>query len=178
MNLNIRPSTTQDRALKYQDAEDEFFTIPDEQLHVFRQLINTQFNDINSFMRIDFVDTEPYGENPSITDMVKDFHAGRLLIHTTGNDSKVWGKFTNLQFRAVHDYIHCLHNIEFTHYFEIQAFRKQAEFSFRDRYMNLFPHLNWETYVGILRSEIVYQSAYKEYFGLFHINQKIVLKEL
>lgn len=110
--------------------------------------------------------------------MLSDFHTGLLKIHTTGNYSKVWGTFTNLQFRAIHDYIHCLFNLDFTHTRELLAFKEQSEFSLTHRSAHDFPYLNWETYVGILRSEIVYQSAYKEHYGAFHTDQKIVLKEL
>lgn len=178
IDLNIPPHTTQEMAKAYDKAEDEFLSIPDDQLNVFKQLINAQFSDISRRIRIDFVDYEPYGENPKIADMLKDFNVGVMKIHTTGNDSKVWGKFTNLQFRAVHDYIHCLFKIDFTHNDEIIAFHKQAEFSFSERYARLFPYLNWETYIGILRSEIVYQSAYKEANNAFHIGQKVILKSL
>jgi hypothetical protein len=176
MNLNILPHTSEAMALAYKAAEDEYPTIPEEQLRSFKQLVNAQFAYISNKLTIEFVDYEPYGQNPKIADMLKDFYAGKLLIHTTGNDSKVWGTFTNLQFRAVHDYIHCMFQLDFTHKDEINAFKKQCEFSFK--YGEQFPWLNWETYVGILRSEIVYQSAYKEHFGEFHIDQKIILKEL
>lgn len=176
MNLQILPHTVQGMAEAYVKAEDEFVDIPDDQLRVFRQLVNAQYSDISRKLQIEFVDYEPYGENPKVADVLKDFHAGTLKIHTTGNDSQVWGKFTNLQFRAVHDYIHCLHGLEFNHNDEILAFKKQAEFSFG--YGVQFPYLNWETYVGILRSEIVYQSAYKEHFGEFHIDQKLILQNL
>jgi len=176
MNLNILPHTVEGMAKAYEAAPDEYPSIPEEQLRTFRQLINAQFSKISQRIRIDFVDYEPYGQEPKIADMLKDFYTGVLKIHTTGNDSKVWGTFTNLQFRAIHDYIHCLFEIEFNHNSEILAFRKQAEYSFG--FGEQFPYLNWETYVGILRSEIVYQSAYKEHFGAFHIDQKIILEEL
>jgi len=176
MDLQIRPHSAKDMAIAYVNARDEFATIPDDQLTVFRKLVTAQFNDISSKIDIEFVDYEPYGQNPKIADVLKDFYAGKLLTHTTGNDSNIWGKYVNLQFRAVHDYIHCVHNLEFIHDDEVKAFQKQGEFSLT--YGPRFPHVNWETYVGILRSEIVYQSAYKEHFGEFHIDQKLILKNL
>lgn len=83
MNLNILPHTSEEMALAYKAAEDEYPSIPDEQLRSFRQLVNAQFAQISSKLSIEFVDYEPYGQNPKIADMLKDFHAGKLLIHTT-----------------------------------------------------------------------------------------------
>lgn len=178
MQANVLPHSVEGMALAYKNAEDEFDKIPMKQLLSFRQLVNLQFSDISRKVIFHFVDYEPYGIQPTIAEMLKDFHQGYILIHTTGNDSKAWGTFTNLQFRAIHDYIHCLYNLEFNHANEIKAFQKQFEFSVQARYANEFPWLNWETYKNILRSEIVYQSAYKETFDKFHIDQKIILKEL
>lgn len=178
MNTNILPHTVEAMAIAYNHAADEFDSIPDEQLRVFRKLINQQYSDISKHLNIEFVDYEPYGENPKIADVLKDFHAGTLKIHTTGNDSKVWGKFTNLQFRAIHDYIHCLFELEFNHAEEVKAYKHQLEFSVQGKYAEMFAYLNWDTYSRILRSEIVYQSAYKEHYGKFHIHQKIVLNQL
>jgi len=176
ITLQILLHSVEGMAAAYKDAPDAFATIPANQLQVFRKLVTAQFNDIASKIEIEFVDYEPYGQNPKIADVLQDFYAGKLKIHTTGNDSKVWGTYVNLQFRAVHDYIHCLFGLEFNHADEVLAFKRQAEFSLE--YGSKFPHVNWETYVGILRSEIVYQSAYKEQYGEFHIDQKIILHQL
>jgi hypothetical protein len=174
----ITPHTVEGMAEKYDAATDEFDTISEAELRVFRQLVHMQFNDITKVINVEFVDYEPYGETPTLADMMKDFRAGVMKIHTTGNDSKVWGKFHNLEFRAVHDFIHLLHNIDFNHEEELVAFERQFAYSLQERYTRQFPHLNWDTYKRILRSEIVYQSAYKEAFGEFHIHQKVILSDL
>lgn len=160
----------------YDKAPDQIGEITHDERKVFRQLVNQQFADLSKVIYFDFFDFEPYGENPLIKDVLKDFRKGRIHIHTTGNDSRIWGTFTNLQFRAVHDYIHCVQELEFTHTNEVEAYKAQMEFSLQ--YAKQFPHLNWDVYNGILRSEIVYQSAYKEAFGKFHIDQKIILTDL
>jgi hypothetical protein len=165
-------------AKKYDAALDEFDYISDAELRTFRQLINMQFSDISKRVQIEFVDYEPYGENPKLNDMLVDFRKGIMKIHTTGNESRIWGKFHNLQFRAIHDYIHLIQELDFTHADEVKVYPKQFEFSLNPRYTEVFPYLNWETYKRILRSEIVYQSAYKEAFGKFHIDQKIILEDL
>lgn len=165
-------------AKKYDAFADEFDYIPDSEIKAFRQLINMQFSDISKNIQIEFVDFEPYGANPSIKQMLVDFRKGIMKIHTTGNDSRIWGKFHNLQFRAIHDYIHLIQELDFTHSEETKVYPAQFEFSLQARYTQAFPFLNWETYKRILRSEIVYQSAYKEAFGKFHIDQKIILEDL
>jgi hypothetical protein len=180
MNLSLRvpPHTTEEMADKYLAAPNDLPSISLWELKAFRQMVNLQFSYLSKLMYFDFVDYEPYGENPTIDDVLKDFRAGTIKIHTTGNDSPVWGKFTNLQFRAVHDYIHCAHELEFNHASECIAFQKQMEFSFWSKFAEEIPYLNWDMYKRILRSEIIYQSAYKEAKGAFHIDQKIILADL
>jgi hypothetical protein len=177
-NTALSTHSTDKLASLYEKADDEFIKITEDELSVFRQLINLQFADISKVIRIDFVDYEPYGQHPSLEDMMKDFRKGVMKIHTTGNDSRIWGKFHNLQFRAIHDYLHLVHELDFSHYDERKVYPQQFQFSLQDRYAKRFPYLNWEVYKAILRSEIVYQSAYKEALGAFHIDQKIILKEL
>lgn len=165
-------------AKKYDAFADEFDYIPDSEVKAFRQLINMQFSDISKYIQIEFVDYEPYGETPSLKQMLVDFRKGIMKIHTTGNDSRVWGKFHNLQFRAIHDYIHLTQEMDFTHDDEVKVYAQQFEFSLKPLYIHRLPYLNWDIYNKILRSEIVYQSAYKEHFGKFHIDQKIILADL
>lgn len=163
---------------KYNDAEDQLNDIPISSLFAFRRLINRQFADITKHVTFMFVEREPYGENPKVSDMLEYFRLGVIPIHTTGNDSKVWGPFHNLQFRAIHDYLHCQHELDFTHAQESKVYQLQCDFSFQKRYTKIFPYLDWDLYTKVLRSEIVYQSAYKEAYGKFHIEQKIILDDL
>lgn len=160
----------------YRYAPDEFDLISEHDLHNFRRFVNYQYSILTKahILYFDFVDYEPYGTNPSVHEIRKDFLKGIIKIHTTGNDSKVWGKFYNLQFRAIHDYIHCRYSLDFTHDNEMEVFQRQIEFS----NWQLPFDVNFDLYTKVLRSEIVYQSSYKEVFGEFHIDQKIILKNL
>ena len=165
-----------DLADAYKDAPDESSIISGNDIRNFHRLVNAQFTEMSKFIYFGFMDTEPYGEHPKIKEVLKDFRAGFLKIHTTGNDSPIWGTFYNLQFRGVHDFIHCIHNLEFNHWDEVKALEKQMEHS--RLFANSFPNLDWDIYYRILRSEIVYQSAFKEAYGDFHIEQKIILSDL
>lgn len=159
-------------AMEYELALDEFDTIPREQIHFARAFINKQFQILSDKIYFDFVDTEPYDYN-TIEDMLKDFNVGVIKVNTTGNESKYWGTVYNLIFRAVHDYFHCQAKLGFTFDEEVKIWKKQVEYNT----LTLPKLLDNNLLTAVLRSEIVYQGAYKEVTGKFHINQKIVLKD-
>lgn len=160
----------------YTQAPDEFDNIPYFYLKELRLIVARMFEQIAQKVYFEFVDYEPYGQNPKLKDMLEDFEAGCIRIHTTGNDSKVWGKFCNLEFRAIHDYLHCLYKLDFTHENELAVYAIQAGASWP--FLNECSDYTKDLYFKILRSEIVYQSAYKEVNGEFHIDQKIILTDL
>jgi hypothetical protein len=111
--------------------------------------------------------------------VLKDFRQGVIRVNTSGNDSLLWGKVYNLQFRAIHDYIHCMFELNFNFQDEVRAFNRQIEFSLEDSFTLKFPYMNWELYKKVLRSEIIYQAAIKEHFKVFDIDtQKIILEDL
>ena len=168
-------SFTGDLAKAYKDAPNQLHLISQEDLHTFRKVVNKQFIELCKVIYFDFVDYEPYGLSPTINDIKPDFKDRLIKIHTTGNDSAVWGKFYNLQFRAVHDYFHCLYEHDFTHDEERLVFDVQYQHA---RQCAKDMDVNWDLFRKILRSEIIYQSAYKEIYGEFHIDQKIVLKDI
>lgn len=178
LNTQIYPHDVKELAEKYDKAKDQIDDIPIYEVFAFRKLINFQFAEISKKIDFIFVDYEPYGENPTIVDMLKDFRKGQLFIHVTGNESKIWGKFHNLQFRAIHDFIHCMAEKDFTHKDECSIYTMQCSFSLQEKYTEAVPYVNWQRYTEVLRSEIVYQSAYKEIDGKFHIDQKIILDDL
>jgi len=162
----------------YKKAADAIDNIPDYEVHAFRKLIQLQFADLSKIIYFDFVNHYPY-EYKEVVEMIYDFRKGVIQVNTSGNDSKLWGKVYNLQFRAIHDYIHCLHNLDFNFPNEVRAFNQQLAFSKGSRYALKFPYLNWERYEAVLRSEIIYQAAIKEHFKVFDLDtQKIVLREL
>lgn len=165
-------------AKAYLEREDDFDSIPEEKIHQFRKLINEMFSfySSRSGTYFDFVDYEPY-KYDNVKEMNEDFKKRIIKVNTTGNDSKLWGKVYNLMFRAVHDVIHCVYDLNFTFEDEAQAWKKQVSktmFLFEDRYSTL----DWGLFNAILRSEIVYQAAVKETTGEFHIDQKIILEDL
>lgn len=178
MNETLQQRAVRELAERYANTPDEFNQIPERELFVLKQIIEHQYNHIiESGFSIYFEDYEPYGKNPKIADALQDFRAGWLEIHTTGNDSVVWGAYTNLQFRAVHDFVHCGIEAEFDHESEKKVLAAQYEFAQKISGAK-FKYANWDLYYKILRSEIVYQSAYKEANGAFHIDQKVILTDL
>jgi hypothetical protein len=165
-------------AIGYKASLDQLGEVSDDEIHLFRKLIQLQFADISKNIYFDFVEDHPY-RYTYIDEMLLDFRKGFIKINTSGNDSRLWGKVYNLQFRAIHDYIHCLHHLDFNFPDEVKAFNKQIAFSVGARYALKFPHLNWDKYTQALKSEIIYQAAVKAYFKVFDLDtQKIVLTEL
>lgn len=158
-------------------GDDDVDYIRESDLWNMRELINMQFGELSKNLHFDFVDGEPYSYN-QISELMPDWRSRVVRVNTTGNDSKLWGKFYNLQFRAIHDYIHCIKNLDFNYKAEVKAFHAQYEYSLLGKFAEKFPQMNWDLYKKVLRSEIVYQAAVKEYFGEFHIDQKIILSEL
>jgi hypothetical protein len=162
-------------AQKYETSTNEILSIGEADRYNFRKLINKQFSDISKIIHFDFVDYKPYPYT-IIKDLIGDFRNGIVKVNVCGNDSELWGGFYNLQFRAIHDYIHCIHELDFNFADEVIANAHQYEFSLA--YAKEFPHYDWSLYRKILRSEVVYQAAVKEHFNPFTIEQKIVLIDL
>lgn len=178
MSETLQQRVTRELAERYNNTPDQLNQIHSAELFVLKQVIEHQYNHIvkGGFIFY-FENYEPYGTNPKIAQVLKDFHAGWLDIHTTGNDSPVWGAYTNLQFRAIHDFVHCGIGAEFDHESEKKVL--EAQFDFAKKISGAkFSYANWDLYYKILRSEIVYQSAYKEAYGEFHIDQKVILIDL
>ncbi len=162
----------------YNSSYDDFHAMHIYDVRNFQKLIQQQFADLSENIFFDFVEYLPY-KYDSIDKMIADFRKGTIKVNTSGNDSRLWGKVYNLQFRAIHDYIHCLHHLNFNFQDEVKAFEKQVRFSMQDRYTRKFPYMDWNLYYQTLRSEIIYQAAVKTHSKLFDLDsQKIVLKDL
>jgi hypothetical protein len=86
-----------------------------------------------------------------------------MKISADFNDSRLLPGKLNLQFRAVHDYLHYVLQAPFTAEGEIQVYGLQKKL-----------HCSA---IGqqILFSEVVLQACYCEYFGKFAEFQKVVL---
>lgn len=163
-------------ATAYDEAEDQLPNIPEQSIHQFRQIICSQFmylSHIDRRIYFDFVDKDPY-KYVKVKDMLEDYEHGLLKINSSGNDSKMWGPVYNLMFRAVHDWVHCSRNLDFNYPDEVKAFKFQVEFS-----EAAGGRVDWNMYERVLRSEIIYQAAYKTHFNVFHVPfQKIILSDL
>lgn len=163
-------------ALAYRNTVDDLYLIKSYDIHTFRQLINAQFSEISKIIYFDFYNNDPYPYE-TIDELEKDFRNKVIKVNTSGNESELWGKVYNLQFRAIHDWIHCVHQLDFNYRHETRAYDLQLDYSLKE-YGKQFHYINWDLYSNILRSEIVYQAAVKEHFKEFHIDQKVILRKL
>lgn len=177
MSESLYQRHTRELAERYNNTPDQLNQIEPGQLNILKKVIEHLYNHIAKDFEFCFVNYEPYGQNPKVKDAIADFRRGWLDIHTTGNDSPVWGAYTNLQFRAIHDFVHCGLEEDFDHESEKKVLQAQFDLTLKVSGAK-FSFANWDLYYQILRSEIVYQSAYKEAYGAFHIEQKIILSEL
>lgn len=171
------PKVVERVALNYQKAPDEIDVIDTLDAALMRDLVHEMFNDVLSKIDVYFVDTDPY-EYVGLDDIMADFNRGFIKVNKSGDDSKFWGS-RNLEFRAVHDYIHCWFNLPFNYLAEVKAFARQVAYSQLPKFSMEYPNFDWELYSKVLRSEIIYQAAYKQHFKEFHVPvQKIILSNL
>lgn len=90
---------------------------------------------------------------------------GIINISSLNNNSELFPGNLNLWFRAWHDYIHLKYDYPFTFEGEYQTYLKQAEgLSYKAK--------------QVLFSEIVLQTAYCVYYGMFVEKQKVVLIDI
>ena len=153
----LQKGSIQTTAERYKEHIDEVAGIPTSAIRNMHNLIQMQFSDISKKVHFQFVNNEPYSYE-KIEELDKDWREGTIKVNCTGNDSLFWGKLYNLQFRAIHDYIHCLHRLNFNYYDEVRAYQAQVNFGLTE-YGKHIPFLDWELHNKILRSEIVYQAA-------------------
>jgi hypothetical protein len=127
-------------------------------------------------LHIDFTEEDPYDyKEGGLIHLIDDYKDRIIRVNTSGNESKFWGPFYNLAFRAIHDFIHASKEWGFTYADEINAYEDQLKFY-------VFPLVDEEEldlYERVLRSEIIYQASFKTYFGISHVPiQKIILSDL
>jgi hypothetical protein len=165
-------------ALAYNNAKDELDTITESERIRLRSIVNKMFSDMSRQTHIDFTKKNPYRYDV-IDPMRFDYeHARMIKVNVSGNNSKLWGPVYNLMFRAVHDVIHAMFKYDFNYHSEVWAFEKQLWLTIESKAIRP-PNPILFLYEKVLRSEIIYQAAYKEYFGEFHVPvQKIILQDL
>lgn len=166
-------------ACAYKRAKDDLPSITQEQRIQMRDIVSDMFGHVSRYTHFDFVKTDPY-KYDNIKEVQEDFHKGFIKVNVSGNKSTLWGPVYNLMFRAIHDYIHVKYDLDFNYKAEREACLQQTKDSKIGCQLTPWDEpLDWDLYAKILRSEIIYQAAYKTYFGEFHVPvQKIILQDL
>lgn len=166
-------------AKAYKASVEQVFQIPNQDVIKFKRVIAFQFAELSKKIDFVFVPYEKYKYERAF-ELLPEYEHGRIIVNSTGNNSTLWGECHNLMFRAVHDYFHAEFQLDFNYLDEIVAYEKQVKHSmFMVRRYDISPEIDWQLYARILRSEIVYQAAYKTFFKEFHLpEQKIILEDL
>lgn len=148
-------------AIIYERYKDQFDTLTEEQINVFREEVQEAFRKIPKSIQIEFCSCQPY---ETADQMFVDIRNNKQLrISSQNNDSKLLPGNLNLEFRAVHDYLHYVLQAPFGAIGEIAVFKLQLK--------------HHESHVSkqILFSEVVLQACYFEHFGKFSDKQKVIL---
>lgn len=109
-------------------------------------------------VHVQFVDHDPYQSFEQMRDQVQS--TGTMLVYKGESETPLWDPLTNWQARAVHDWDHLEHNVDFSMEGEAAAYRSAAA-----RTPGLEP---------LYLSEVMLQAAIRNYTGAF-VPQKLVL---
>lgn len=120
------------------------------------QRINRAFEELP--VRVQFVDHDPYQSFEQMRDQIRS--TGTMLVWKGASETPLWSPETNWKARAVHDWDHIVHSLDFSMEGEAAAFRKSAQRT---------PGLE-----RLYLSEIMLQAAVQNYTGNFAA-QKLVL---
>lgn len=152
----------QNKAIIYERYKDDFDKLTEEQIDTFRKEVEEAFF-LRVYMSVNvvYVKGQPYKDHHELTSDIK--VRKRLQISSDHNDSRLLPGEFNLQFRAVHDYLHYILQAPFTAVGEIQVYNLQKKLH------------ESEISKQILFSEVVLQACYQEHFGRFAPIQKVVL---
>lgn len=169
------------KAIIYERYKDQFNEIDSVDLRQFRLEVERAFNEhVLPFASVYYVGGQPYANcaelttdlRGSVIDIPNGTASGKHVLHESRpimkissdhNDSKLLPGELNLQFRAVHDYIHYILQAPFTAAGEIKVYNFQKRFH------------QGGICQQILFSEVVLQACYAEYFKRFAPVQKVVL---
>lgn len=151
------------KAIIYERYKDQFDEIDSVDLRQYRLEVERAFREnVLPFVGgVEYVGGQPYNNHTELTEDIK--LRNRMLISYDFNDSKLLPGELNLQFRAVHDYIHYILQAPFTATGEIKVYNFQKRFH------------QAGVCQQILFSEVVLQACYAEYFKKFAPIQKVVL---
>lgn len=148
-------------ALVYLRYKDNYDQLTEEEIKLFREEVIDAFVKLPSDIEVRYVTGQPYANHKELTDDIKTNKVMR--ISTDHNESTLLPGILNLQFRAVHDYLHYTLQQPFTAAGEINVFKMQKKFHSEGISQQ------------ILFSEVVLQACYCEYFGEFPNKQKVIL---
>lgn len=150
------------KAIIYERYKDDYERLTTEQIDTFREEVARAFHgNTVPFVDVRYVKGQPYENCDQLS---KDIRGnGLMLISSDNNESTLLPGELNLQFRAVHDYIHYILQAPFDAAGEIRVYNLQKEF-----------HKS-QVSKQILFSEVVLQACYAEYFKRFAPVQKVVL---
>ena len=120
--------------------------------------IDRTFTALQKKIHVVFVDHDPYASYDQMRAEV--LAQKRMLIYKGGSETPLWDAETNWKARAVHDWDHITHDVDFSMEGEAAAYRQSAQ-----RVPGLAP---------LYLSEIVLQAAVQSITGAFD-EQKLVL---
>jgi len=146
-------------AIIYERYKDNFDNIRTEEILLFRQEIRAAYGKIP--VMVGWQSGQPYQNVSELTKDIKD--TNRMYISTDHNESRLLPEQLNMEFRAVHDYLHYTLQAPFTAAGEIKVFHLQKKLH------------SSEIGRKILFSEVVLQACYQEHFGHFAPTQKVIL---
>jgi hypothetical protein len=109
-------------------------------------------------VQVQFVDHDPYKSFEEMRDQVRT--TGTMLVYKGASETPLWTPETNWKARAVHDWDHIVHSVDFSMEGEAAAYRHSAS-----RAPGLAP---------LYLSEIMLQAAIQNYTGSF-VPQKLVI---
>jgi hypothetical protein len=109
-------------------------------------------------VQVQFVDHDPYKSFEEMRDQVRT--TGTMLVYKGASETPLWTPQTNWKARAVHDWDHIVHSVDFSMEGEAAAYRHSAS-----RVPELAP---------LYLSEIMLQAAIQNYTGNF-VPQKLVI---
>lgn len=127
---------------------------------LYNLVSSTYCNIAVDFIRVYYVDFEPY-EN--VTELTNDVEKQMLCVSTLNNTSPLFTPDMNLRFRAVHDYDHAITGAGFDFWGEYYTYTQ-----WHKRTDNPVIH-------KLLFSEIVLQAAYKIEYGYFPEQKAVII---
>jgi hypothetical protein len=147
-------------AKAYREAENATFSEKAQDMIAAEvSRIEAAFDALTKKIAISFVKHDPYRSFEDMRDRVRDER--RMLVWTGESDTPLWEPITNWKARAVHDWDHIVHGLDFSMEGEAAAFRVSAA-----RVPGLAP---------LYLSEIALQAAVYNFYRTFD-PQKLVIE--